>query len=245
MKILIITPIPVEYRVCSRVMGLSEGGRLFGCKISQALVSDTQIIAVQSGPAKVPDLVIDSGSCGGIQNGLTIGQIILSQTCYEYDISGSGLPRKKMAVMKLPTPFDFFSISVKENILTKAAEIAKENGFHTITGTQACGEYLINSVKLRELLFRTFQATGCNWETAGVFISALRSCLPALSIRIITDLANRNTMRDFRRNLKNAAHNLYEYIKNLLQEGWFDLFLQKWQKVDTEIVKKLPQAVQP
>jgi len=45
-------------------------------------------------------------------------------------------------------------------------------------------------------------AAACNWESAGVFVGALRSRIPPVSIRAVSDLGDEDAMRDFRRNVR-------------------------------------------
>ena len=45
-----------------------------------------------------------------------------------------------------------------------------------------------------------------------MFIAALRSSLPALSFRVVTDLGDRNALCDFRRQVRPRARELYRYL---------------------------------
>jgi hypothetical protein len=112
-------------------------------------------------------------------------------------------------------------------------------------GYQACGEYVINSLAMREELFDLFHVSGSNWETAGVFISALRAGKPVTSIRVVSDLGNKDAIRDFRRNAKASAGVLYQYIKNLLDAEWFGAVIEQWEKLPREILAKVPKTVLP
>jgi nucleoside phosphorylase len=112
-------------------------------------------------------------------------------------------------------------------------------------GNQACGEFLIHSGELREELHRVFRAAAGNWETAGVFIAALRAGLPALSFRIVTDLGDRNALRDFRGQVRSRSRELYRYIAGLVECGWFGRFLGHWGRLEPSLLESLPAKVLP
>jgi len=112
-------------------------------------------------------------------------------------------------------------------------------------GNQACGEFLIHSRELRAELHGVFRATAGNWETAGVFIAALRASLPALSFRIVTDLGDRNALRDFRRQVRPRARELYRYLAGLTESGWFGRFLARWGRLEPSLLASLPSKVLP
>jgi len=259
MKILLVIPIPVEYKACKEIFPLEKEDIIYGCRTGKAVINGCKIYTIQSGPAKsraamatiaaiekyYPDVVLDTGSCAGIQPGTIIKQIIIGKKCVEYDISGVGVPKKRMAVMNLYSGFDFLPFSTKELLLRNAAEYGRNEGFNVFVGIQACGEFIINSIRMRELLYNLFHAAGGNWESAGVFISALRACLPVFSVRVITDLGNKNALLDFRQNVKPCAKELYKYIRVLIEAGWFSQFIEDWQKLSKKIIQSLVKSVRP
>lgn len=259
MRLLIICPIPIEFNSCREILALRDTRTLSGCKTGRSASGNCEIIAIESGPAKVraacatvsgcihfsPDLIIDSGSCSGIEPGSIVGEIIMSERCYECDISGNGFPVKIIPEMKLFSGFNLLQPAVREALQREAVEEGRSAGFPVHVGDQACGEFLIQSLSMREELFSIFHASGFNWETAGVFIGALKNLLPPLSIRVITDLGNENALKDFRKNVKQRSKDLYRYIQMLIETGWFDRFIGQWQQVDYEVINKLPCSVLP
>jgi nucleoside phosphorylase len=214
---------------------------------------------MESGPAKAraacttaagcfsftPDLVLDSGSCAGIESGVFIGEIMICKDCYEYDIGGGGFPSSSIPEMRLPSAFSIMPPSAMDLLFREAGEAGSSAGFQVRAGNQACGELLIQSLEMRESLFSLFQATGANWETAGVFVAALKNCLPPVSIRIVTDLGNEQALDDFRSNVKKKAKELYRFIRILTEYGWFDQLLEHWRKLDSAVIDGLAQHVLP
>jgi adenosylhomocysteine nucleosidase len=257
MKLLILCPIPVEYTACRETLSLRELPALAGCRSSFATEGEAELFCLETGPGKAravagallgiqryaPDLVVDSGSCAGVEPGAAIGQIVLARECFEADLAGTPFPRRLLPEMRLPSAFGFLPPKTSEALQREAVERG-EPGCLRI-GNQACGEFLIHSSQLRSELHEVFRAAAGNWETAGVFIAALRSCLPALSFRIVTDLGDRNALRDFRRQVRPRARELYRYLSVLLKCGWFGRFLRHWGRLEPSLLASLPSKVLP
>ena len=95
MKLLIVCPIPVEYKTCRQVLSLREISPLNNCRMGRKESGNLEVLAIESGPAKArtaaavtsalmhhrPDLIIDSGSCGGLEPRINKTNIIISKKC--------------------------------------------------------------------------------------------------------------------------------------------------------------------
>ncbi len=257
MKLLILCPIPVEYSACREVLALHELPVLAGCRCGYAAAGEGGLYCLETGPGKAraaagallgiqrfgPDLLLDSGSCAGIEPGVGIGQIVAARECFEVDLAGTPFPRRLLPEMRLPSAFSFLPVEAGEALQQEA--VARGEAGCLRFGNQTCGEFLIHSRELREELHSIFRATAGNWETAGVFIAALRSSLPALSFRIVTDLGDRNALRDFRRQVRPRARELYRYLAVLMESGWFGRFLEHWGRLEPTLLATLPSKVLP
>lgn len=259
MKVLLICPFPPEFNACREILGLRDSKPVSGCRSARGTAGNIDVFALESGPGKAraaaatvagalafsPELVADSGSCAGTEPGAFVGQLILCRDCYEYDIGGKGFPTRGIPEMKLPSAFSTLSSPDRETLLREAGETGSTESFQVHVGNQACGELLIQSQEMREALHSLFRASGANWETAGVFIGALKNRLPPLSVRIVTDLGNEQALNDFRANIKKKARELYRYVQVLAEYGWFDHFHECWRRLDPATIDRLPQSVLP
>lgn len=259
MTILVLCPIPVEYAACRETLALRDLPSLAGCRLSRGTIGSCEIHALESGPGKAraasaaasgiqrfsPDAVLDTGSCAGIEPGSVIGEIVIARECYETDISGSCFPRRSIPEMRLASAFSFLPAEISERLQKEAVELGETSGLRVRLGIQACGEYLIHSSQMRSELYRLFQAAAGNWETAGVFVAALKSALPPLSLRVVTDLGDRDALRDFRRNVKPRSRALYGYLAALVAYGWFDRLLEQWGCLERIVLDGIPAAVLP
>ena len=245
MRILLICPVPVEYTSCRSLLSLRDAGHVAGCRCARAPVAGVDFIALQSGPGKAraaaaaaaaiaalaPDLVVDTGTCGALDAGLVVGTAVLGRSCVEYDIAGTGLPRRIIAEMRLPSALSLLPRSQEERLLRLAVEVGQGTDRHVRHGTQACGEYFIDSPSIREPLAALTGALAANWESAGVFVAALRAGLPPLSIRTVSDLGDERSLVEFRGNARRVSRELYGFVRSLAEAGWFARLHDRWREV--------------
>ncbi len=258
-KIALCAPIPIEYKAARDILDLRENEAVAGCRLCTGEKNGIQVYCILTGPGKArsaqataaligaigPSLIVDSGTCAGLGPVTAIGDIILSTKSYEFDIGGSGLPTKKMDEMELESGFRFLPRETRETLVCRAGACAQKLDLRVLEGAQATGEILINLDKIRESLYELFRATGGNWETAAVFLCALRASVPAVSFRVVSDNGGRNALREFREHARREARNLYRYIDVLLSAGWFGGLLDEWSRVKEVVKKNLPGLVKP
>ena len=242
-RILLICPIPIEYMMCRTALSLRDGPRVQGCRTARGLVGNVDVMAIETGPAKAraaaatvagishfqPDLAVDTGTCGALDGDLIIRAVVVGTSCLEYDISGGGMPSRIIAEMRLPSAFDFLPRKDGQKLVRELTELGKDRGLHVRAGVQACGEFFIQSPEVRDPLAALTGALAANWETAGVFVAALRAGVPPLSIRGISDLGDERSLRDFRRNARRVSRALYGFIRSLVASGWFSRFDDRWR----------------
>jgi adenosylhomocysteine nucleosidase len=258
-RVLLVCPIPLEYTSCKTALSLRDAPLVLGCRVARGFAGGADVMAVESGPAKAraaaatvaaagqfqPDLVVDTGTCGALDAEMIVGTIVLGSSCLEYDISGYGLPHRVIPEMKLPSVFDLFPRRDGQELSRAFAELGKDHGLQVRSGIQACGEFFIQSAEVRESLHAVSGAVACNWEAAGVFVAALRSQVPPLSIRVVSDLGDEDALRDFRRNARRCSQGLYKFTGDALESGWFVSVYERWKGAPRGHAERLPQKVLP
>lgn len=259
MRCLLICPIPVEFTGCRTAFGLRDAEPVAGCRTAHGTAAGTELLSVECGPAKAraaaatvaaiysfkPDLVLDTGTCGALDGDLILDAVVAATGCLEYDISGNGLPHRIIPEMSLPSGLDIVPRRESQKLIHSLIGLGKDRGLHVRPGIQASGELFIQSPQVRESLFAVSGALACNWETAGVFIGALRSRLPPLSFRIVSDLGDEDALRDFRRNARRSSQALYRFLREVLEAGWIAAFMDQWEAVPRSQRERLPQRVLP
>jgi adenosylhomocysteine nucleosidase len=258
-RVLLVCPIPLEYSSCRAALALRDAPAIAGCRVARGRSGNVDIMSVESGPAKAraatstvaaigqfqPDLVVDTGTCGALDGEIIVSTVVLGTSCLEYDISGYGLPYRIIPEMKLPSVFDLFPRREGQNLSRAFTEQGRDHGLQVRTGIQACGEFFIQSAQVRESLRTMSGAIACSWETAGVFVAALRSRIPPLSIRVVYALGDEDALRDFRRNARRCSQGLYRFIGNSLESGWLMKVYEQWKLAPRGHADRLPQRVLP
>jgi adenosylhomocysteine nucleosidase len=243
-RILLICPVPVEFTSCRSLLSLRDAGHVAGCRTARAPVAGVDFVALQSGPGKAraaaaaaaaiaafaPDLVVDTGTCGALDPALVVGTVVISRSCVEYDIAGSGLPRRIMPEMRLPSALALLPRSPMDRLLRAAVEVGRGTDHHVRHGIQACGEFFVDSPQLRDRLAALTGALAADWESAGVFVAALRAGLPPVSVRAVSDLGDERSLGDFRRNARRVSRELYGFLRSLAEAGWFARLHDRWRE---------------
>jgi adenosylhomocysteine nucleosidase len=243
MRILLICPVPIEFTSCRSLLALRDAGSVAGCRCARGSVAGLEAVALQSGPGKsraaaasaaaiaavAPDLVADTGTCGALDAGLVVGAAVIGRSCVEYDISGSGLPRRIIPEMRLPSALALLPRTQADRLVRSAVEVGQGTSLHVREGIQACGEFFIQSPGVREALSTLTSGLAANWETAAVFVAALRAGLPPLSIRGVSDLGDERSLSDFRHNARRVCRELYAYVRSLAESGWFTQVHGRWR----------------
>jgi nucleoside phosphorylase len=65
-----------------------------------------------------------------------------------------------------------------------------------------------------------FNAIACNWETAAVLKTAALNRISSVSLRAITDTADREALHDYRNNLNRSLDMLSQLLRLLISDGW-------------------------
>jgi len=259
LRLLLICPIPLEYTSCRSALSLRDAAPLLGCRCARGAVGNVDIMAIETGPAKAraaaataasisqfqPDIAADTGTCGALDGELIVNSVVLGVSCLEYDISGYGLPHRIIPEMKLPSLFDLVARRDSQKLARSLTELGKDHGLHVRAGVQACGEFFIQSASVRDSLQAVSGAAACSWETAGVFVAALRAKVPPVSIRVVSDLGDEDALRDFRRNARRCSQGLYKFLRDGLEAGWFAGVYEQWKQAPRNVVERLPSRVLP
>lgn len=251
MRILIICPVPVEFTSVRSLLSLRDAACVAGCRSARGTVAGLHAVALQSGPGKAraaaatagaiaalaPDLVVDSGTCCALEAGLVVGAVVLGRACVEYDIAGSHLPRRIIPEMRLPSALSLLPRPQSDRLVRAAVEVGRGNGVHLCAGLQACGEYFVQSPAARDPLAALTGALAANWETAGVFVAALRAGVPPLSLRAVSDLGDERSLADFRANARRVSRGLYGFVRSLAEAGWFAQVHGRWREAGIDAAR--------
>ncbi len=128
------------------------------------------------------DLVFNFGSCGALDPGLDIGDLVLASQVIEYDFTSE----HKAVPM---TDCDVLLLSELRRCFPGLK-----------IGPLASADRNADTVEIREALFSRYQAIAADWEGASIVRVARRMGIPALVLRGVTDIGDDDLITEYESN---------------------------------------------
>ncbi|BAN74304.1 MULTISPECIES: 5'-methylthioadenosine/adenosylhomocysteine nucleosidase [Lacticaseibacillus] len=170
-------------------------------------IGDVDVILVQSGIGKVqaamtaalllatykPDVVINTGSAGGIGHGLAIGDVVISSGVSYHDVDATAFGYLPGQLPQQPQIFEA-GMSYVTQIQTAAAA----TGLTPKVGLIVSGDQFINGKEAIARILKTYpQALASEMEGAAVGQVAKEFHTPFVVIRAMSDVADEQSGVDF------------------------------------------------
>ncbi len=179
-------------------------------KVHSAICTQTLILKYH------PDMILNVGVAGGIEENLNIGDIVIAQNVIQHDFDVSVFPGRKKGQI---SGFDAVEIPctkwINDKILYSAKNIMDLN-IHT--GNILTGDQFINSSQKLYELKNEFNGMACEMEAGSIGQVCYLNNVDFGIIRSISDLANENSTGDFKSFIKKSSQNsaliLSEFIKS-------------------------------
>lgn len=208
MKIGIIGAMAQEVEILQAALIDKRTWEQAGAKFYQGMIDDQEIIVVESGIGKVlasittslliqkydVDVIINTGSAGGIGKGLAVGDVVLSnQVAYhDVDVTGFGYEYGQLPA-GMPLYYD-----ASQELIQAFEQAAKVAGLNTKTGLIVTGDTFVNrSEKVQEILSHFPQALACEMEGAAIAQTARQFNVPFIIIRAMSDTAEEEATQSF------------------------------------------------
>ena len=164
------------------------------------------------------DCVINTGIAGGIAEGLSVGDIVVSDCAlqHDFDVTGFGYPKGYMCTGEdkdKPTLY-----KADENLKNTVLAVAKEHT-NAISGIIATGDVFVSSPKVKKEIFSTFNATACEMEGGAIAQVCTLNNTPFVIVRAISDLANGQAAQSYeqfeRKAAEDCANIVIESVKRI------------------------------
>ncbi|MGX5377169.1 5'-methylthioadenosine/adenosylhomocysteine nucleosidase [Ligilactobacillus sp. LYQ135] len=191
-------------------------------------IFDNDVVLVQSGIGKVQagittafliqnfnvDCVINSGSAGGIGEGLHVGDLVLSTGTAYHDADATAFGYK---MGQLPSQPQIFPAD--KNLITKISQAAVENKIKIHEGLIVTGDQFVNSKdRINEIKEIFPQALCCEMEGAAVGQVAYEFNIPHLVIRAMSDTADEEASQSFDEFIIDAGKRSAKMLLTLLSK---------------------------
>lgn len=227
MKLGIIIPMEQEQRLLLESMEKIEESNIAGINFYQGEYNGHELVLALSGIGKVqaamtttlmasqfgPEAIINTGSAGGIGEGLKIGDVVISTKLAYHDVSVEGYKHGQLPGRELYFNADPNYVEK----IAKAAEAAKLS-FHE--GLIVSGDQFIDSKEQDNQIKSNFpDALASEMEGAAVAQVCNEFKLPFVVIRSMSDVGDNNANIDFDEFVVRAGKNSVSMLLNFLNNN--------------------------
>ncbi|CAI2614210.1 5'-methylthioadenosine/S-adenosylhomocysteinenucleosidase [Apilactobacillus kunkeei] len=170
-------------------------------------ISGQEVVLVRSGIGKVEaglttaqlitnfdvDIVINSGSAGGIGQGLAVGDVVVSTETAYHDVDARAAGYEYGQLPGQPARF-----KASEKWLKEITEASKEVGLNVQKGLIVTGDQFVADQAVIDNILKNFpDALSCEMEGAAVGQVANQFDIPYVVVRAMSDNANGDADRSF------------------------------------------------
>lgn len=227
MKIGIIGAMDQEVKILKEKMEAPMSWERAGVLFVSGTLGKHDVIVVRSGIGKVAasvitslliqqygvNMVINTGSAGGIGEGLKVGDVVFSEKLayFDVDVTGFGYDYGQLPA-GMPLYFEASQYIIEE--MKKAAE---KTGQQVRSGLIVTGDSFVNSPeKIAEIKSHFPEALACEMEGAAIAQTARQFNIPFLVVRAISDTADHQATMSFDEFIDEAGKRSAEMVIEFL-----------------------------
>lgn len=197
-----------------------------GCEIYTGQINGVEVALLKSGIGKVsaalgttlllehskPDVVINTGSAGGLAPTLNVGDIVVSDEVryHDADVTAFGYEPGQMAGCPAAFPAD-------EKLITLAQEAIAELQLNAVRGLVVSGDAFINGAEPLARIRTTFpKAIAVEMEATAIAHVCHQFAVPFVVVRAISDVADKASHLSFDEFLSVAAQQSTRMVEAIL-----------------------------
>ncbi|MCA1039026.1 5'-methylthioadenosine/S-adenosylhomocysteine nucleosidase [Bacillus infantis] len=216
MKIAIIGAMEEEVTLLRENISEAAAETIAGCEFTSGKMHGAEVILLRSGIGKVnaamssaillerfkPDYIINTGSAGGFNPELNVGDVVISTEVRHHDVDVTAFGYEYGQVPQLPAAFE-----ADQELIRIAEDSAKEiSSIQTVRGLIATGDSFMSDPERVEAIrtkFTDLQAV--EMEAAAIAQVAYQFGTPFVVIRSLSDIAGKESDVSFDQFLEKAA----------------------------------------
>ena len=225
-KLGIIGAMAQEMEILKNYMVEPKVTEIAGCKIYEGKINNTNVALLQSGIGKTaaaigttlllqltePDMVINTGSAGGLAADLNVGDIVVSSEVRHHDVDITAFGYKKGQLPANPAAFTADAHLV--DVAMKEAQIA---GINAVSGLVCSGDIFVNGDEAIEKIRRDFPSVvAVEMEAASIAQVCHAFNVPFVMVRAVSDVADKESHLSFEEFLPIAAERSSEIVVAML-----------------------------
>lgn len=196
----------------------------------EGVIAGQDVILVKSGIGKVnaalattallnhfqPDVVINTGSAGGFNKDLEVGDIVISTEVRYHDVDATAFGYVYGQVPQMPATY-----KADQSLMNLAGHAAKKetNANHIVEGLIATGDsFMSDSARVASVMTKFPDLQAAEMEAGAIAQVCYRFETPFVIIRSLSDIAGKEAPASFNEFLQTAATNSAALILNMIKE---------------------------
>ena len=196
------------------------------CKIFEGKINNRPVAVLQSGIGKVaaamgttlliqqfkPDMIINTGSAGGLDPNLNVGDVIISTEVRHHDVDVTAFGYEKGQLPANPATF-----LPNEQLVEVAKKQAEKLGLNAVSGLICSGDAFINGAdKIAQIRADFPQVAAVEMEAAAIAQVCHAMQIPFVIVRAISDVADKESHLSFDEFLPLASEKSSEMVLEML-----------------------------
>lgn len=228
MKVGIIGAMAQEVAILLSKMDQPQLTEIAGSKIYQGTINGVSVALLQSGIGKTaaavgttlllqmakPDLVINTGSAGGLDPHLNVGDIVISKEVRHHDVDVTAFGYEKGQLPANPPAF-----IAEPTLVSKAIDKTKQAGFNAVSGLVCSGDLFVNGAEMIAKIRTDFPSVvAVEMEAASIAQVCHAFNVPFVVVRAISDVADKQSHLSFDEFLPLAAEKSSTIVLAMLDD---------------------------
>ena len=225
-KIAIMGAMPKEVEILCGLMLEPKTTEIANCKIFEGKINNRPVAVLQSGIGKVaaamsttlliqqfkPDMIINTGSAGGLDPNLNVGDVIISTDVRHHDVDVTAFGYEKGQLPANPAAF-----LPNEQLVEMAKKQAEKLGLNAVSGLICSGDAFINGAdKIAQIRADFPQVAAVEMEAAAIAQVCHAMQIPFVIVRAISDVADKESHLSFDEFLPLASEKSSEMVLEML-----------------------------
>ncbi|MFD1899067.1 5'-methylthioadenosine/adenosylhomocysteine nucleosidase [Enterococcus termitis] len=227
MKIGIIGAMDQEVKILKEKLSDTRSWERAGALFVSGSLGRHEVIVVRSGIGKVlsavtttllihqygVNMVINTGSAGGIGSGLKVGDVVISDKLayFDVDVTGFGYAPGQLPGMPL-----YYECS--EYLKLEMKKAAENTGMSVQHGLIVTGDSFVNDKeKVQKILHDFPEALACEMEGASIAQAAAQFNIPFLVVRAISDTADHEASQTFDEFIEEAGEKSAQMVIHFVE----------------------------
>ncbi|BCB04916.1 5'-methylthioadenosine/S-adenosylhomocysteine nucleosidase [Bacillus sp. KH172YL63] len=228
MKIAIIGAMEEEVALLRENISNPSVETIAGCEYTSGMMGDKEVILLRSGIGKVnaamstavllqqykPDCIINTGSAGGFDPSLNVGDVVISTEVRHHDVDVTAFGYEYGQVPQLPAAF-----IADEKLKQTAINSVKELGdAQVVSGLIATGDSFMNDpVRVDAIRDKFIDLQAVEMEAAAIAQVAHQFNVPFVIIRSLSDIAGKESDLSFEQYLEKAALHSAKMVMSIVK----------------------------